>query len=161
MPTDRKAGVYLETTIISYLAARPSRDKIVMAHQRITANWWRDRRAAFRLLASSLVWAEAERGDAEAAARRLRFLREVKRLELNDASRRLAGRFVARGVIPAHAAADGLHIAAAAIHGLEFLMTWNCAHINNALMVGRIRTVCESAGFRCPVICTPEELMGA
>ena len=80
---------------------------------------------------------------------------------LQDASRRLAGRFVARGVIPAHAAADGLHIAAAAIHGLEFLMTWNCAHINNALMVGRIRTVCESAGFRCPVICTPEELMGA
>jgi|SRR3989304_5000873 len=154
-----KPKVYLETTIISYLAARPSRDIIIAAHQELTNEWWENRRKRFDLFVSQLVIQEAKSGDKEAARKRLGLLEPIPLLELNDKAISLA-RILMNDAIPPKAVEDALHIAVAAIHGMDYLLTWNCKHIANAEKEHAIATVCRSNNFEPPIICTPEELMG-
>jgi predicted nucleic acid-binding protein len=151
--------VYLETTVLSYLTARPSRDLVVAGHQQVTREWWETRRPNFEVYVSQLVVQEAEQGDPEAAKRRLAVIDALPRLEVTGAVA-LARALVDRGVISRKSAADALHISIAAVHGIEFLLTWNMAHIANAELRPRIERVCRSEGFEPPVLCTPEELMG-
>lgn len=151
--------IYLETTVISYLTARPSRNLRVVAHQEITADWWTRRRMRFELYVSRLVIDEASAGDAEAAARRLATLKGIPRLELTEPVSILAARLVAEAAIPREAIEDALHVAVATAHGMDYLLTWNCRHIANAAMRNRIADVCAGSGFEAPVICTPEELL--
>ncbi len=68
--------------------------------------------------------------------------------------------FIASGAISKNTPIDAAHIAVAAIHGMQFLMTWNCAHIANAEISSVVEDICKNHCFECPVICTPEELMG-
>lgn len=152
--------VYLETTIISYLASKPSPVLIAAAHQKLTRLWWEERRTRFELHASQLVLEESGRGDAAAAARRLAYLRRLNLLEATREAEDLAARLLSARAFPPAAIADAGHVAVAASHGMDFLLTWNCTHINNAEVKGVIQSVCAVRGFRCPVICTPEELMG-
>ena len=154
-----KPKVYLETTIISYLAARPSRDIIIAAHQELTNEWWENRRRRFDLFVSQLVIQEAKSGDKEAARKRLGLLEPIPLLELNDKVISLA-RILMNDAIPPKAVEDALHIAVATIHGMDYLLTWNCKHIANAEKEHAIATVCRSNNFEPPIICTPEELMG-
>jgi hypothetical protein len=154
-----KPKVYIETTIPSYLAARPTRDLIVAAHQEITRQWWLERRDRFDLFISQFVISEAGGGDREAAQERLRLLDGIAILEVSDKVTSLAELLIARSVVPPRAAADAAHIAVAAVHGMDFLMTWNCAHLANAMMVAQIAEACSAAGCTCPVICTPEALL--
>jgi len=151
--------VYLETTVISYLTARASRNLRVVAHQEITADWWTRRRMRFELYVSRLVIDEASAGDAEAAAQRLATLSGIPRLELTEAVSILAEHLVTGAAIPREAIEDALHVAVAAAHGMDYLLTWNCRHIANAAMRNRIADVCAASGFEAPVICTPEELL--
>ena len=124
--------VYIETSIVSYLAARPSRDLITAAHQQLTALWWDRRRQEFDLYVSQLVLDEAAAGDLDAAQRRGAILETLPLLDITDEVTSLAAALV-RGVpLPPRAGADALHIAVAACHGMDFLLTWNCAHIANA-----------------------------
>ncbi len=153
------ATVYLETTIPSYLAARPSRDLITAAHQQITLDWWTSRRAAFTLYVSELVVQEASLGDPDTAVRRLEYLAGLPSLLIAPPAERLAGDLLRAGLLPANAAADALHIAIATSHGIDFLLTWNIRHLANAAMRRRIDTACRDAGYSPPVLCTPEELM--
>ena len=133
-----RSRVYVETTVPSYLAAWPSRDLVRAAHQQITREWWANR-DAFELYSSRLVVQECQAGDPQAAADRLEAL--------------------VRGVpLPERAAADALHIAIAAVHGVDYLLTWNCTHIANVTLRPQIEAVCRAAGYECPLICTPEEL---
>ncbi|MBN1608431.1 MAG: type II toxin-antitoxin system VapC family toxin [Polyangiaceae bacterium] len=154
-----QARAYLETTVISYLAARPSRDLRVAAHQQATSEWWMHRRHEFELYVSQLVFEEASAGDEDAVARRLELLRSVTLLDLTDECLALAERLLADGSVPKEAAEDALHIAVAAVHGMDYLLTWNCRHIANATMRVRIQGTCYEAGYDVPVICTPEELL--
>ena len=153
-----KLKVYIETTIPSYLTARPSRDLIRAGQQQITTEWWghRDR---FELLVSQLVIKEASEGDPEAAAERLRALEGLPVLRVTNEAAVLASRLVDEGPLPAKATADALHIAIAVVGGVEYLLSWNCKHIANAAMRNRIEAVCRSSGYEPPVICTPVELM--
>ena len=154
-----KPKVYLETTIISYLAARPSRDIIIAAHQELTNEWWENRRKRFDLFVSQLVIQEAKSGDKEAARKRLGLLEPIPLLELNDKVISLA-RILMNDAMPPKAVEDALHIAVAAIHGMDYLLTWNCKHIANAEKEHAIATVCRNNNYEPPIICTPEELMG-
>ena len=154
-----KPKVYIETTIPSYLAARPTRDLIVAAHQEITRLWWLEQRDKFSLFISRLVINEAGSGDRGAAKERLRLLHGIAELEVSDEVASLAELLIARSVIPPRAATDAAHIAVAAVHAMDFLMTWNCSHLANAMIATQIRQVCDAAGYKCPVICTPEELL--
>jgi len=151
--------VYLETTIPSYLTAWLSRDLVMAGHQRTTSEWWESRRHDFELFVSQFVIDEAGSGDPDAARRRLEALADVPLLDLSDDVYALADQLLKRVPLPASAAADALHIAVAAVNGMDYLLTWNCTHIANAELRPRIETVCRDCGFEPPVICTPEELL--
>jgi hypothetical protein len=152
--------VYLETTIPSYLTAWPSRDLIIAGHQQLTKEWWRTRRTEFELYISQFVIDEAGAGDAEAAGERLVILSPLPLLDISEAVLELASAILQAGVIPPKAARDAAHIAVAAVHNIDFLLTWNCAHIANAQVIKKVQAICTRGGFPCPLICTPEELMG-
>ena len=146
-----KQKVYLETSIISYLAARPSRDIIIAAHQELTNEWWENRRKRFDVFVSQLVIQEAKAGDKSAAQKRLDILEQMPLLELNEKVISLA-RILMGEVIPPKAVEDALHIAVATIHGMDYLLTWNCKHIANAEKEHAIAAVCRSNNFEPPII---------
>ncbi len=154
-----KAKIYIETTIISYLTARPSRDIIIAAHQQITDEWWQTQRHLFDLYASQLVVREAGAGDEEYAQKRLNALKEAEYLEISENALSLAKILVEKGAVPQKAAEDALHISVAVVNGLDYLISWNCKHIANARMRRKINQVCLSSGYEPIIICTPEELM--
>jgi hypothetical protein len=153
--------VYLETTIPSYLTAWPSRDLIIAGHQHLTKEWWRTRRDEFELCISQFVLDEASAGDAQAAQERLAILKPLPLLDISEAVLELASAILQSGIIPANAARDAAHISISAVHDIDFLLTWNCAHIANAQLVKKVQAICTQHGFPCPLICTPEELMGS
>jgi hypothetical protein len=152
--------VYLEPTIPSYLTSRPSRDLIIAGHQQLTREWWENRRDTFQLFLSQLVIDEAGAGDPAAARERLKTLRDLPLLDITPEVTELASRILDSGTIPSEAAADAAHIAIAAVHGMAFLVTWNCVHIANATNARALALICREHGWDCQVICTPEELMG-
>ena len=155
-----KAKVYIETTIPSYLVARPSRDLLIAAHQQLTRDWWESRGPAFDLYVSELVLEEAAAGDAIPAKKRLELLADIRVLSLTQGILKLAESLVVEGPIPRKAAGDALHIAIATSYACEYLLTWNCRHIANAEIQRMARLVVRRHGFELPTICTPEELMG-
>lgn len=150
--------VYIETTILSYLTAWPSRDLVTAAHQQITREWWQTRRQNFDLFTSQLVIDEAREGDPDAANRRLEVLDDIPLPEPGDDVAELAQALIEQVPFPQRAAADALHIAIAVVSGMDYLLTWNCRHIANAARRGAIESVCQSRGYETPIICTPEEL---
>ena len=152
--------VYLETSVVSYLTARPSLHLITAAHQLVTTRWWEARRSEFELWTSELVLEEAGRGDRDAAAQRLALLEDIPRVQITPEASALAFAIVQAHVLPDSAFADALHIAAASVHSLEYLLTWNCSHIANAELLPRVTVLVEKAGFKMPFVCTPEELLG-
>ncbi len=153
-----KSKVYVETTIISYLAASPSRDLVVAAHQQLTREWW-EKRNRFELFVSQAVVDEASRGDADVAARRVALLAQIPLLVVGDEAYEFAERLLRSRAVPAKANLDAVHIAVAAVNQVNYLVTWNCAHIANAAVRGKIEETCRAAGLLTPIICTPEELM--
>ncbi|MEI7923745.1 MAG: type II toxin-antitoxin system VapC family toxin [Planctomycetota bacterium] len=150
--------VYVETTIVSYLTARPSRDLIIAAHQQITHEWWETCQENYELCVSELVLDEAGAGDAQAAQERLIVLQTMLVIETTTEALRLAEDLLRAGALPRKAAVDALHIAIAATKAIPYLLTWNCRHLANATMRPVIEAVCIAKGFKAPIICTPEEL---
>lgn len=155
-----KPKIYIETSIISYLTARPSNNLIAAAWQKETIDWWEYQRSRFSLYISEIVIEEASRGDSKAASKRLEALAGLPILPLNKEAVELSKTLIQEGGIPKKALDDALHVAIAAVHGIDFLLTWNCRHIDNAEMKPKIRNICQRQGFRCPEIATPIELMG-
>ncbi len=155
-----KRRVYVETTIVSYLAARRSRDILVAAHQEITEAWWQRRAPDFELFVSQSVLAEAGSGDPDAARRRLAITENLPILEITEESELLATRLIRDEILPRKAAEDALHVALATVHGMDFLLTWNCRHIANAEIRRQLSRAVLEMGYELPVICTPEELAG-
>lgn len=150
--------VYIETSVISYLTSKPSRDVVVAAKQQLTREWWSPGRGDVDVYISDLVVAEVRRGDPDAAQARVAAAGDLPVLEATEAARSIAHELVGRGAVPENAAADALHIGIATAEGMDFLVTWNFAHLANAHMRTRIAAVTNELGYRCPVICTPEEL---
>lgn len=147
--------------MVSYLTSRPARDVVVLAHQQLTREWWAAERHHFELFSSEIVLAEAERGDADAARARVEILRETQQLGANAEAERLVPILLRETGLPARALADMSHIALATVHGMDFLLTWNCRHIANATVLRTVARTCRGHGFELPVICTPEELIGS
>lgn len=154
---DMKPRVYVETTIPIYLTAWPSNNLIRAAHQQITREWW-NQRAAFDLSISELVLFECQAGNPTAAAERLAVLAGIPVLDPSADVASLAEALVKGVRLPAKASADAVHIATAAVHGMNYLLTWNCTHIANVTLRPRIEQVCRAAGYEPPLICTPQEL---
>lgn len=155
-----KAKVYIETSIPSYLTARPSNDIRAMANQNATLEWWENHRENFDLFISEFVIAEAALGHPEAAARRMDAVAGLSELSVPEDVMRLAGALITECPLPEKAKIDAFHIAVAAVNGMEYLLTWNCTHIANAVLRPKIEAICRAHGFEPPIICTPQELMG-
>ena len=152
--------VYVETSIISYLTAQPSRDVLAIARQQLTRQWWETSRLQFDLVVSPLVEDEASRGDPEAAKRRLLIITPLRQIEPTPEVGLFTKQLLTQGALPKTAADDALHIALAVVHGMDYLLTWNCRHIDNARTKPVIRRLCQDANYHFPEICTPEELLG-
>lgn len=151
--------VYVETSIFSYLAARPSRDLITAANQQITHSWWAEQRQEYEIFISQVVLDEAAAGDPIAAQHRGVYLRDLPILEVSGPVGVLAKALVHQLALPQKASADAVHIAVAAVHGIDFLLTWNCTHLANAHLRGGIERSCRDCGFVAPALCTPTELV--
>lgn len=156
-----KPRLYIETTIPSYLTARPSKDLRLAADQQTTRDWWDLQRNEYDLFVSAAVLDEAADGDAAFAAKRLEALDGIPQLATTDTADALVARLLDEQIIPAIAALDAVHLAIAAAHSMDFLLTWNCTHIHNPHLERRIQAACRACGFTCPVICTPAELLQA
>ncbi|MDX8413530.1 MAG: type II toxin-antitoxin system VapC family toxin [Mariprofundales bacterium] len=130
-----------------------------MTWQQITMQWWQNEREAFELFTSELVLVEAGAGDPSAAAKRVAVLDGVPELMIDETSQSLAEHLISGGGLPSSASADALHIAVATVFGIDYLLTWNCRHIDNAVTKPVMRKLCAELGYRLPEICTPMELM--
>ena len=153
--------VYIETTIVSYLAARPSRDVVIAAHQQLTHEWWTTRGNVYELCVSQLVLDESGAGDAQAAEERMLLLRPLLVLETRSEALALAKELLKAGALPSKAADDSIHLAVAATQFVPFLLTWNCRHLANVVMRPVIEETCAKSGYKAPIICTPEDFLEA
>ena len=153
-----KPKVYLETSFLSFLTARPTRDVVTAAMIAQSKEWWAMERDNFDLFVSNIVVSEAAAGDTAAARRRLETLKQIEAIEADAEAHTLAEEFLRGMALPPNAADDALHIAIAAVRQLDYLLTWNCRHIANAVARPKLENLCLSKGFYCPIICTPPEL---
>jgi len=151
--------VYLETSVISYLVGRLSRDVIVLGNQELTREWWASRRGEYGLFVSEVVVGEASIGDAELARERLAIAGTLPLLAVTEDAEHLAPLLLRAAGLAPNAKTDALHMALAAVHGMDYLLSWNCRHIANATIRRAIENECRLRGYEPPVICTPQELM--
>lgn len=151
--------LYLETTIASYLAARPSGDTQNWRNQAVTRLWWERHRPDFDVYVSSRVIDEVASGHPQAALRRLALVAELPALVDTEASGALARALMKHCALPTQARVDAEHVAIAATHEMKYLLTWNCSHLANEHSAKHMAKVCESMGWGCPTICTPLQLI--
>jgi predicted nucleic acid-binding protein len=154
-----KQRVYLETSIVSYLTARPSRDLIVAAHQEVTRQWW-ERRRLFELHVSEVVIQEAGGGEPALAAKRLDHLKGLPILPSTEEAREVTRGLLQAGILPHKVLTDMAHIAVATVHEMDVLLTWNCRHLANTVILGKVGRHLRERGYEVPIICTPDEMMG-
>jgi predicted nucleic acid-binding protein len=154
-----KRTVYVETTVVSYLVAEPSRDIAIAGRQQATRELWAKLLSEFEAFASALVLQEGGRGNKDQARKRIEAMAPFPILDIGEDARGLAEAILTAGAIPSTHPEDALHIAVAAVNGIQVLVTWNFSHINNAFTRMRIREAVENAGYECPEICSPEELL--
>jgi len=153
--------IYIETSIVSYLTSRPSKDLIRSACQQITKAWWEHSRLTAMSYSSPYVVEEAGAGDPQAASNRLNALREIPLLPITPEIPELAEFLLLGGGLPAKARLDALHIACAAYHQMDILLTWNCTHIANPAQLPVMRGLCAAKGYKLPELVTPFELLEA
>ena len=152
------ASVYIESSVISYLTSRPSRDLVKAGRQAITSDWWLQSKGDYEVYISALVEEEISGGDPIAAAKRLEAVANIPSILITAEAQLLADALVSSRAVPDNSVRDALHIAIAATQGIEYLLTWNFKHINNAETKRLIARVVEAQGWVCPVLCSPEEL---
>jgi len=154
-----KQTLYIETSVVSYLAARPSRDLLVAGHQKATSELWPSLTKLYDTYISALVYEESARGDPEQAAKRLDAIAPFRMLDIDEETRKLAETIIAGKAIPKEYPEDALHIAVAAVNGIAVVVTWNFAHLSNPFTRSVVRQIVENEGYVCPEICSPEELL--
>jgi predicted nucleic acid-binding protein len=154
-----KEKLYLETSVISYYTARPSRDLILLAHQEITRQFWEKALNDFEVFISQAIVDEISKGDREASERRMALIKGFSYLAINENVEKLAELYMKRLGLPPKAYSDAIHIAVACNHDIDYLATWNCSHIANGVIIKRVMKINSSEGKKTPVICTPEELV--
>ena len=155
-----KQKVYIETSVVSYLSGRLSRDVIIVGRQEITREIWPLLTEHFDCYISALVYEEIERGDPDAANSRLAALKDMATLTTSDEARDLAKAIVESGLVPRRFPEDALHIAIAAMHGLDYILTWNFKHLNNVQIKVKIADFIDDSGYEPPLVCSPDELFG-
>ena len=154
-----KPKLYLETSVVSYYTARPSRDVIVLGHQQITWDFWEKHIHRFEVFISQIVWNEAGSGDPVAAQKRLNAIRDFPLVHATPAVDNLVHNYFKEKILPENEERDAYHIAIAAVNELDYLVTWNCQHIARVPVREKLKSIHEREGVFVPIICTPEDLL--
>ena len=152
--------VYIETSIVSHATAWPSADPATAVLQDQAKRWMDEQRPLYNLVTSQLVIDEAGMGDADAAKRRLEMLDGILVLPVNPDADTVADEIISRSMMPASARIDSLHVATAALAGVQYLLTQNCKHIANAHELPRVYRLLDELGLSGVLICTPIEFLG-
>ena len=155
-----KKTVYIESSVVSYFAARPSRDLVIAGHQASTAEWWQEYRDQYEVFISPLVVEEISAGDPTAAAKRLEAVNGIGSLFISEEAEAIAEALLSAKAVPANSFRDALHIAISATQGIDYLLTWNFKHINNASTRVLVTNVVSTFELACAILCSPEELIG-
>lgn len=153
-------SVYIETSIISHATAWPSNDPSIALLQRQASEWFVAEAPKYSLVTSQFVIDEASLGDPDAAKRRLELLSSIPLLLPDFRVEQIADEIILRSLMPEKARLDALHVASAAIGGVEYLLTQNCRHIANAHVLPRVYDLLEELGLPRLLICTPAEFLG-
>lgn len=151
-------GVYIATSVPSYLTARPSRNVLTLAQQELTREWWEGVRERYRLFVSEVVLAEIREGDPDMARARVAAIQSIPFLAVTDEMREMGAILMREIPSPAIAATDALHIAVAIAHEIEYIATWYCRHLAHAGIRSRLEAICHARTWTCPTICTPAQL---
>lgn len=152
--------VYIETSVVSYYAARPSRDVVMAGHQQSTQDFWELLSGRLSPYVSALVLHEAGKGDPAVARKRLDAIKSFPVISTTTEAERLAQDIMDGHGVPREYPEDALHIGIAAAAGIDFIVTWNFAHMNNPFTKMMIRQAVENAGYECPEIVSPEAFLG-
>jgi len=152
--------IYIESTIPSYVVARPARDLLQAARQQLTRDWWDFKRTQHELFISQVVFDEIGAGETAMAQQRLELVSVIPLLQSTTEAEALTERIIKSGLLPQTADRDAAHIALATVYEMDILLSWNCRHIANGAIQGRLRILADQAGYTLPVVCTPDELMG-
>lgn len=155
----QRQKVYIETSVISYLTAKPSRDLVIAAHQKITYDWWQKSKPKFYCFISEFVINEISKGDNEAASKRLSVVSKLPLLEHTHLIDELADNYIKILSIPEKSKTDAFHLAIAVLFEIEYLLSWNCKHISNAIVSNKVNEFNKKNSLYMPVLCTPLMLM--
>lgn len=156
---DMLISAFIEPSVVSYRAARPSQNLVVAAHQQLTADWWRTVLPDLDAVVSPIALDELSKGDEAQARRRLLLVRKMRTVAITTLVRDLARSYLDAIALPEKAAIDALHVATATAYSLDYLVTWNCRHIANAKVIMAVEEVNRGRGLATPIICTPEVMM--
>ena len=151
--------VYIETSVVSFLRENPSASPESLERQLITRNWWSLQRRRYELVTSQYVLDEATMGSAALASERLNHLAGIPLVVLNERIDVVAAQIMARAILPPDAIVDALHIACAAVGRVDYLLTWNCSHIANPMILPRVFRTLDDFELPFPVICTPKDML--
>ena len=155
----KKQTLYIESSVISYLTAKPSRDAVMNARQILTREWWEEELQVYDSYISHLVFTEVSKGDIDASKKRVEAIQDIMSLDITEEVYQLAYRIINTS-FPEDSFDDAVHIAVSAINGMNYLLTWNFKHIANASLRKDIITACNDEGYECPIICSPAEFLG-
>ncbi|NEP84404.1 MAG: type II toxin-antitoxin system VapC family toxin [Okeania sp. SIO3C4] len=150
--------LYLETSVIGYLTARPSQNLIVAANMTVTREWWDTCRDNFEIYVSETVLNEIAKGDPEMAQKRIEVITNLPFLFANETVTNLTEQFLQQTNLPPKASDDALHIALATVYSLDYLLTWNCRHIANPNIQRKLSEISTNFGYQLPILCTPYQL---
>ncbi len=154
-----KRTIYVETSVVSYYTGQPTRDLVIASRQELTREVWPALLTVYDSYVSALVEEEASRGDAAKAKKRVDCIQPFAGLDITPDAQVLAAKLMADKAIPEEHPEDALHVAVAAVNGIDVVLTWNFSHINNPFTRMMVRQVIENDGYQCPEICSPEELL--
>jgi len=158
LKTMRHKRVYLESSVISYLTARPSNDILKLAKQRLTKDWWMGHEE-YDLFVSTLVRDEIGRGNPEAALLRLDVVAKLFHLEETPLTKMIVDAMIDSNAVPEKSRDDAYHIAIAAVHKMDYILTWNQSHIANPQKREPIETILRRFELVPPLILTPEQFL--
>jgi len=153
-----KPVVYVETSVVSYYTARPSRDIIVLAHQEITRQWWPRAKEQFELVVSDVVADQIMQNPEDLRDEQLRAIEGLRRLPVLPKCEEVAKVYLARLPGAKRTREDALHLAIACVHAVDYFVSWNCGRIASILVRPKIAALNRRRRLFTPMVCTPETL---
>ena len=153
-----KPRVYVETSVIDYLTARPERDVVTLGNQLATREWWLDAPGHFDLVVSDIVLQEASAGDLAAARDRLAAIASLPALAFDKESAELSRHWIQSHAVHSGEGPYAAHVAIATVNRVDYLATCNLRHIANPRLIPLIDMSCRNMGYSPAVVCTPSQL---